>query len=180
MKLLLLCVAGLLVACPRGSDPRTSGGVAPEGPPFETGQLHEDFTDAELMGILRELGYDPRPVLDGSVTFELGPAQVMLFNQWGGDLQLYYVVTGGDWALETINQWNRTRRLCRAYLDADGDLVLESDLLSLGGVTDRQVASFVAIFAKAVEMFIHEVAATGVTPAARPQTPDVDRGGTWH
>lgn len=183
----LLLLAALIVGTScvpgdqRGTTPRTSGDAALTkpglGPPD---QLHALFTDEELIFLLTQIGYDARPVIDGSITFELDHAQVMLFNQWGGDLQLYYVVTGGSWELFGINEWNRTRRLCRAYVDPDGDLVLEADLLALGGVTDRQVVSFVAIFDKAVEMFIREVASGGVHRPTEPTPQDPDETGTWH
>lgn len=179
MRLLaLFALAVLATGCPHTRGPQSSGSVAAAADIDGIDRLHDEFSDDELMELLRELGHDPRPVLEGSITFELGPAQVMLFNQWGGDLQLYYVVTGGDWPLERINEWNRTRRLCRAYLDPDGDLVLESDLLSLGGLTDRQVVSFVAIFEKAVDMFVREVASEGVERPHLPPPPT--EGGTWH
>lgn len=180
MRLALLTLIAL-AGCATTS-PATRTAAQPAADPFDAPDaLHRDFTDEQLIALLTDLGYEARPVIDGSITFELGPAQVMLFNQWDGDLQLYYVVTGGRWTLENINEWNRTRRLCRAYIDPDGDLVLESDLLALGGVTNRQVVSFVAIFDKAVEMFIHEVASDGVRRRLEQAPPPEEPGdGTWH
>ncbi len=137
----------------------------------------EAFSDEELVGLLVNLGYEARLVDAGSVTFALGPGQVLLFNQWEGDLQLYYVMTGGDWEHEAINTWNRTRRLSRAYLDEESDLVLEADLLAIAGLTERQVGSFVAVFGRALELFLTEVVRGGVREAEEtsPATPD-----GWH
>lgn len=182
---LLFLAALLLAGCAQATSVRkpapNSGDAASAAEALESpDRLREDFTDEQLIALLSQIGYEARTVLEGSITFELEHAQVMLFNQWGGDLQLYYVVTGGSWDLPGINDWNRTRRLCRAYVDPDGDLVLESDLLALGGVTDRQVVSFVAIFEKAVEMFIEEVASGGVPRPHEPTAPPPDEGGTWH
>ncbi len=182
--LLLTLVALLLAGCVQSAANRrpaqSSGEAAKAAEALESpDRLRDDFTDEQLIFLLSQIGYEARPVLEGSITFELDHAQVMLFNQWWGYLQLYYVVTGGSWALPRINDWNRTRRLCRAYVDPDGDLVLESDLLALGGVTDRQVVSFVAIFEKAVEMFIEEVASGGVH-RPEPPPPEPPDDGTWH
>ncbi len=183
--LLPLTALLLLAGCVQGTATRTpaqnSGEADEAAEALESpDRLRNDFTDEQLIFLLSQIGYEARSVLEGSITFELEHAQVMLFNQWGGDLQLYYVVTGGSWDLPRINQWNRTRRLCRAYVDPDGDLVLESDLLALGGVTDRQVVSFVAIFEKAVEMFIEEVASGGVHRPEEPTPFPPDDEGTWH
>ncbi len=185
LKLLLPLALALLAGCAHGARgpsgrANAGGATSTEAAQERSDQLRDDFTDSELISLLTEIGYEARQVLDGSITFELDSARVMLFNQWGGDLQLYYVVTGGDWALSGINEWNRTRRLCRAYVDPDGDLVLESDLLALGGITDRQVVSFVAIFNKAVEMFIKEVASEGMGRPPTEAPPASDEPGTWH
>ena len=45
--------------------------------------------------------------------------------------------------LDKINEWNRSKRFSRAYLDADGDAVVEMDLNLRGGVTrDNIEANF--------------------------------------
>ncbi len=178
----MLCV-GLAVAplsaCPREAAPRTSG-TAAEAPasPFEArGEaIVDQFTDEQLLVLLDRLGHEGSVVTDGSITFSFDIGRVLLFNQWDGDLQLYYVMTGGEWTHEAVNTWNRTRRLTRAYIDEDGDLVLESDLLSLGGLTERQVTSFVAVFERALDLFVREVAGLGVE---RPAGEEPREGG-WH
>jgi len=41
--------------------------------------------------------------------------------------------------LETLNGWNRDKRFSRAYLDADGDAILEMDLIVQGGLTAKNL-----------------------------------------
>lgn len=165
------------LGCPRTGDPSTTSGEA-AAPARDGEDLVEGFTDEQLVTLLGAFGYEPRLVEEGSITFALAPGRVMLFNQWEGDLQLYYVMTGGHWEPPVINQWNRTRRLTRAYVDTDGDLVLEADLLAAAGVTERQVGSFVAVFERALDLFVHEVASQGIErlPETLPEPP---KGG-WH
>lgn len=52
-----------------------------------------------------------------------------------------------------INDFNKQYKWCRAYLDDDGDAVLESDLSFTGGVTKDGLYSFVNTFGKLVEAF---------------------------
>ena len=54
---------------------------------------------------------------------------------------------------QVINEWNRTKRLSRAYLDQDLDPVLESDLLSDAGLTRSQVVRFVQVFVQATRLY---------------------------
>lgn len=172
-----MCASG----CRHVSPPR---GTVPDGPPRE--RPVDSFTDDQLLDLMTAFGFEPEPAGEGALTFELGPALVMLFNQWDGDLQLYYVMTGGTWSHELINEWNKTRRLTRSYLDEDGNVILESDLLSLGGMTERQVGSFVAMFHKALDLFLIEVVGPGMDADPRwhleppPEEPSESAPEGWH
>lgn len=81
-----------------------------------------------------------------------GGYNVLLLNKFD-DIQLYAVFTGGKVSISRINDWNRTKRFSRAYLDKDGDPVLEADLDFEGGVTTESVARFVALFVQSLETF---------------------------
>jgi len=48
--------------------------------------------------------------------------------------------------LEKVNLWNRTRRFLKAYLDDEGDLLLELDVDLDGGVTEAHVAEQIKLF----------------------------------
>ena len=48
--------------------------------------------------------------------------------------------------LDSINEWNRTKRLSRAYIDSEGDIALEADLLANGGLNKERVLAFVTVF----------------------------------
>lgn len=42
--------------------------------------------------------------------------------------------------LETINTWNRDKRFSKSYLDADGDAILEMDVILGGGISRINMA----------------------------------------
>ncbi|MCU0756991.1 MAG: YbjN domain-containing protein [Xanthomonadales bacterium] len=81
-----------------------------------------------------------------------GGYNVLLLNKFD-DIQLYAVFTGGKVSMSRINDWNRLKRFSRAYLDKDGDPVLEADLDFEGGVTNESVARFVALFVQSLASF---------------------------
>ncbi len=109
--------------------------------------LRASYTDQELIEILHGMGYyDAAPIATGMLEFTVGVRQLLLLNNSDGDLQLYFAMTGGSWNYRDMNEWNKTHRLSRAYLDDDGDPVLEADLLSNGGMTVTRVRDFVDIF----------------------------------
>ncbi|SEP86046.1 Putative sensory transduction regulator [Ectothiorhodospira magna] len=47
--------------------------------------------------------------------------------------------TNGQYTLEDMNRWNRTARFGKAYLDGDGDPVLEMNVNLDFGVTERNL-----------------------------------------
>lgn len=70
-----------------------------------------------------------------------------------GDLQLFYGISGVDTDIDAMNAWNRTKRLSRAYIDEEGDPVLEADLLADRGITREQFVNFINVFKMSVRGF---------------------------
>ena len=105
------------------------------------------YSDAEVMEILRADGFSAVTQLkEGAIKVSVNGLTPILFNNEVGDLQAYFVASGVELSYEDINEWNRTKRLSRAYLDSDNDPVLEADLLSSGGLTRKNVGEFFRIF----------------------------------
>ncbi len=61
----------------------------------------------------------------------------------GQGLQFFAYYKGGGVSLEQINQWNRTRRFSRSFLDEKGNPCLKLDLDLRGGVTRKQLERFI-------------------------------------
>lgn len=52
----------------------------------------------------------------------------------------------GDIPLTDVNDWNRTSRFGRAYVDETGDPAIELDLLLAGGVTAQTIREYIDLF----------------------------------
>jgi len=122
--------------------------------------LRDKYSDSELIQIIKDQGYSAvTKVKDGAIRIMIDGNSYILFNKSDGDLQAYYAIGGAKVSYEDINEWNQTKRLSRAYLDSDKDPTIESDLLSNGGLTKKNITEFFKIFkgsAKAFREFIIE------------------------
>lgn len=72
-------------------------------------------------------------------------------------LQFYSVLPGVESSLETVNEWNRTKRYSRSYLDSDQDPVLELDLDLAGGVTEDRIIDFLSTCRLSFSAWLKEV-----------------------
>ncbi len=121
---------------------------------FAETPLMQRYSDAELIQIIKNEGYNAVTKLrDGAIKVKIDGMTYVIFNKSDGDLQAYYGVGGVTISCEDINEWNRTKRLSRAYLDSDKEPVLESDLLANGGLTKKHVAEFFNVFIGSVKAF---------------------------
>jgi hypothetical protein len=71
-------------------------------------------------------------------------ASLLFFAGWA---------TEGDFPLSAINEWNRISRFGRAYVDDQGDPVVELDLLLAGGVTVQTIKEYIYVFTETVMSF---------------------------
>ncbi|QUW04751.1 YbjN domain-containing protein [Chloracidobacterium validum] len=74
---------------------------------------------------------------------------LLLAAGWGGQRM----------TLNRINEWNRSKRFAKAYLDNDNDPVLESDYELTGGVTEQNVKEWMktfVYFAKEFQKYMKE------------------------
>jgi len=153
MALGLVLAAG--VGCPRNVSGTSGLGT---GEDVGADELQTEYADIELLTLLGELGHNPSILEAGVLVFELQGARIALFNQFGGDLQLYYGVTGGSWTMEQVNDWNKRQRFSRAYVDDEGDLVMEADLRAYDGISRRKIAVWLGLFERSLQAFMWEVA----------------------
>ena len=109
--------------------------------------LVENYSDSDVKQILRDEGYGSvRVIDDGEVRFKADGNIFVLYIHDDGDMHLYYGSTGLALNYEDINEWNRTTRLSRAYLDEDMDIALETDLLANAGLNKEMVIEMVKVF----------------------------------
>lgn len=152
MKLarLLVCILalGLLQGC------AARGPSAAATPGYSTDALQRRFSATEIADVLHAEGYASVEALgEDAVRFEVEGMSYLMTIYDDGDLQLYFGLTGIDVGPEVVNEWNRTRRLTRAYLDAEYDPVLETDLLSDRGFSRAMLVRWVEVFVQGSDLY---------------------------
>lgn len=121
---------------------------------FAASTLTDKYSDDEVVQIIKDEGYSAvTRAKKGLIVVKIDGRAYTLINMSDGDLQCYYGMSGVKVSYEDINIWNRTKRLSRAYIDSHEDPVLESDLLSNGGLTKKNVSEFFHIFVNSVRAY---------------------------
>lgn len=92
-----------------------------------------------------------KEVGNNTYRFEVNGLKMALFNK--GETMQLYAVFNGKVTLSRINEWNKTKRFSRAYLDRDDDPVLESDLDLEGGVTEENVDAWIRTYVLSLRLF---------------------------
>ncbi len=129
--------------------------VLPVSQVFAASQLKDNYSDAELIGILIADGYSAIEKLkDGVIKVKVDGSTYLLLNDEDGDLQAYFAISDAVISYRDINEWNKSKRFSRAYLDDDDDPVLEADLLADGGLSEKHVTEFFGIFLQSVRAFV--------------------------
>ena len=114
---------------PQGNCPECPKGGA-------NGQVITRISDTDLTALIKRFGFDIRGRKPGLINFDIGGIGVVMRLSDRTNLQLYAAfISEVPPPLGVINEWNRTKRYSRAYVDSDGDAVIESDLDIKGGVT---------------------------------------------
>lgn len=159
--LLLATLAGLSAGCATtqtapvesavGLATDAGGKVAEPGTcgPAQLAKLaSRKYSVAEVLALLRADSRlnSVKQVSPHRIAFRVRTRPFLINVYDDGDLALYYGMRGLHASLETINEWNLKRRLSRAYIDRDGDISLESDLLSNGGLNEERINAFIEVF----------------------------------
>lgn len=121
------------------------------------------ITDEQLTEILRGEGYAPTFERPGVLRTRIEPLTVLFFvADDGRSLQAFTGFRSTTTSLETVNAWNRGHRYSRAYLDPDGDPVIELDLDLAGGVSRERLLDYLRTVRVSVLAFVKAV--TGENP----------------
>lgn len=130
-----------------------------EGPVSETSQVIKTISTAEIHKIVNDLKYENISVdEDGDLIFEVNGIRAMLIRiREGQTLLIRASWSGSEADLETVNEWNRDKLYCRAFIDSAGDPVIEMDLDLEGGVTVARVEDFIRTSAMLLTAFAKEV-----------------------
>ena len=102
-------------------------------------QPTRDRITAELLtGLLRDKGMEGQVNERGNVIVNTNGTKIVYFIS-GQTMQAYFGLRGTSANVTTINEWNKTKRFGRAYIDAEGDPCVELDYDLEGGVSDESI-----------------------------------------
>ena len=106
--------------------------------PVSAQQMRERITAQQLSGLLRDKAMDGEVNANGNVVVNANGAKIIFFisNQ---TLQAFYGISGTKATVYTVNEWNKSKRFGRAYIDGDGDPCVELDYDLEGGVSDEAI-----------------------------------------
>jgi hypothetical protein len=121
----------------------------------DQGEIIKELSVSSTERILEALKIEYNEVSAGTYRFNLGGYKTLLFNK-GKNLQ-FYASFKKKTTLGRINDWNASKRYTRAYLDKDGDPVLEADLDLEGGVSYGAIAEFVKTWVTSVKLFTQHI-----------------------
>lgn len=113
----------------------------------DRGALLEEAVDSMTLTQLNEFmageGYAVEVKEAGFLQWKLEGFNCQIFvSEDAESLQFHSSFADGTATLKRVNEWNRTKRYSRSYLDDDGDPHLELDLDMCGGVTTDRIRDF--------------------------------------
>jgi hypothetical protein len=113
----------------------------------------KDMSAGQVERIVKSFqeGKDFREVADGVYAFNVDGIKMLIFNK-GNTLQMHAGFSKKV-TLSRINEWNRTKRLSRAYADKEGDAIIEADLELTGGVTQQNVKEYMKTYVMSLKQF---------------------------
>jgi hypothetical protein len=103
-----------------------------------SGQVRDRIDAQQLNGLLRDKGLNGTINERGNIVVESNGSKIVFFIS-GQTLQAYYGLSGSKANVNTVNEWNKSKRFGRAYIDGDGDPCVELDFDLEGGVTDENI-----------------------------------------
>lgn len=149
------------------ATPAVAGKRDPDAPRPVKAVVYTQVTVEQLEDLLRSRSIQFQTIradgVDSFVRARVGTYQIIVGLHDGGtgpatDLVLYAgFQASAPPTLEQINAWNASQRWGRAYLDAAGDPVLESDIDLSGGVLPAHVLDRIEHFGATVDGFAEAI-----------------------
>lgn len=137
----------LLAGAPVSSPTALAAIGAPPQLPAQQVEVFDVMTTTRIERILRSFNDIQWRELDNNAyLIQLSDGLKMRLVKRDKSLLLAAAWGGQRMTLNRINEWNRTKRFAKAYLDNDNDPVLESDYELTGGVTEQNVKEWMKTF----------------------------------
>lgn len=130
-----------------------------------TGALAAGVTKAQIAQSLAAKGYTVQDFKPNMLAVVVGE-HVVLVGVDGTDADVSYItylneVSIGEGGLKFLSKFNSEVKFGRAYVDRDGDLALQMDRNSSGGVTVKNIESDFEVFLLLISKFLSDYQAQG-------------------
>ena len=108
-----------------------------------------------LVDLLKKEGYGSPTLLAEKkvVTFKSEGLTIFVLIDDDGDQSFVCGFKGRTVELSEMNEWNRSRRFARAFVDKDGGAFLQYDVVGVLGLSDEVTKKNVALFAASARTF---------------------------
>lgn len=127
---------------------------------FFAAPLAHAVTPSEISDVLEAQGYPVHAISESMLAVNYqGMTVLIAINGADGDVSyLTYLQNGSDNVSEEfLNNYNYSVKFGRAFIDRDGDVVIQMDRNASGGVSLGNVASDFEVFISLVEKFLNDV-----------------------
>lgn len=124
--------------------------LAPSG--LRAQALITEVSPKEMTKLLGSMGFEVKETKSlesdqHALKFELSGYTVVMFLANGNtDAQLYVGFSDEQVTPQQMNEWNKAHRFSRAYVDGDGNPILETDIDFTGGVSEDNIKAWVRLF----------------------------------
>ena len=128
--------------------------------PASAAEVIETISAQRVVELLGQAGFTGAEIdADQDVLVNMQGYRVLILvgSYQGKNLSMKFALAGTQANHQTVNQFDLEKRFGRAYLDSDGDPVLESDLVLEGGVTEARVLDYFRTFNQLMVHFLRAI-----------------------
>ena len=128
--------------------------------PASAAEVIETISAQRVVELLGQAGFTGAEIdADQDVLVNMQGYRVLILvgSYQGKNLSMKFALAGTQANHQTVNQFDLEKRFGRAYLDSDGDPVLESDLDLEGGVTEARVLDYFRTFNQLMVHFLRAI-----------------------
>lgn len=141
-------VASIVVAC--------AFAVASLSPAFAA-----KISKSEVSDILSERGYPVSDFNSDMLRVDVGGYTILIWVD-GADADISYItfvpgVSGAEVSYSLLNKFNNEVKFGRAYIDRDGDVAIQMDRNSAGGVSAENIESDFDVFLLLIAKFLSDL-----------------------
>jgi Putative bacterial sensory transduction regulator len=113
-----------------------------------------EVSTEQLRKMLESMGYEVAQPKEDVLEFAIEGHTALVINK-KTNIQLYsYFQKQKKMDLKKMNEWNATKRFSRAYIDQDGDAVIEWDVDLEGGTTAEALKESIRTYRVGVMTFV--------------------------